>query len=204
MSAAPVRSPTLRPHRMKKDESFLGKLGGTLARKKKAKEGEFARAEGRQESASDRRDLQRLPRPVPSHRGKPAGQPAGRNPFCSPAPATEEGAAAGQRACCLPRGGGARGPRPPRLDRAGGRWVGVPCALQGPRRRGWVLGGAWPRGSCREVPAPGRCRRRTPVRGGHSSGAPRAAAGLAAGTAGSRLPFSYICPLVGREPPYPL
>uniref|UniRef100_A0A8B9MW66 Uncharacterized protein n=1 Tax=Accipiter nisus TaxID=211598 RepID=A0A8B9MW66_9AVES len=50
MSAAPVRSPTLRPHRMKKDESFLGKLGGTLARKKKAKEGEFARAEGRKES----------------------------------------------------------------------------------------------------------------------------------------------------------
>ncbi|PKU39523.1 beta-parvin isoform x1 [Limosa lapponica baueri] len=41
MSAAPVRSPTLRPHRMKKDESFLGKLGGTLARKKKAKEGGF-------------------------------------------------------------------------------------------------------------------------------------------------------------------
>lgn len=42
MSSAPLRSPTLRPHRMKKDESFLGKLGGTLARKKKAKEGECA------------------------------------------------------------------------------------------------------------------------------------------------------------------
>ncbi|KAF7237657.1 Beta-parvin [Varanus komodoensis] len=41
MSSAPVRSPTLRPHRMKKDESFLGKLGGTLARKKKAKEALF-------------------------------------------------------------------------------------------------------------------------------------------------------------------
>uniref|UniRef100_A0A8D0FZ19 Uncharacterized protein n=1 Tax=Strix occidentalis caurina TaxID=311401 RepID=A0A8D0FZ19_STROC len=54
MSAAPVRSPTLRPHRMKKDESFLGKLGGTLARKKKAKEGEFARAEGRKASAPGR------------------------------------------------------------------------------------------------------------------------------------------------------
>lgn len=39
-SASPLRSPTLRPHRMKKDETFLGKLGGTLARKKKAKEGE--------------------------------------------------------------------------------------------------------------------------------------------------------------------
>ncbi|XP_032501663.1 beta-parvin isoform X3 [Phocoena sinus] len=38
MSSAPLRSPALRPHRMKKDESFLGKLGGTLARKKKAKE----------------------------------------------------------------------------------------------------------------------------------------------------------------------
>uniref|UniRef100_A0A493T481 Uncharacterized protein n=1 Tax=Anas platyrhynchos platyrhynchos TaxID=8840 RepID=A0A493T481_ANAPP len=46
MSSAPIRSPTLRPHRMKKDESFLGKIGGTLARKKKAKEGEFARAGG--------------------------------------------------------------------------------------------------------------------------------------------------------------
>ena len=43
MSSAPLRSPALRPHRMKKDESFLGKLGGTLARKKKAKEGECAR-----------------------------------------------------------------------------------------------------------------------------------------------------------------
>ncbi|KAJ6666382.1 hypothetical protein lerEdw1_000655 [Lerista edwardsae] len=41
-SASPLRSPTLRPHRMKKDETFLGKLGGTLARKKKAKEGERA------------------------------------------------------------------------------------------------------------------------------------------------------------------
>ncbi|NXA58448.1 PARVB protein, partial [Mohoua ochrocephala] len=47
MSAAPVRSPTLRPHRMKKEESFLGKLGGTLARKKKAKEGDDLQEEGK-------------------------------------------------------------------------------------------------------------------------------------------------------------
>uniref|UniRef100_A0A8C6K5K0 Uncharacterized protein n=1 Tax=Melopsittacus undulatus TaxID=13146 RepID=A0A8C6K5K0_MELUD len=47
MSAAPVRSPTLRPHRMKKDESFLGKLGGTLARKKKAKEVSDLQEEGK-------------------------------------------------------------------------------------------------------------------------------------------------------------
>lgn len=41
MSSAPqLRSSPLRPPKMKKDESFLGKLGGTLARKKKAREGE--------------------------------------------------------------------------------------------------------------------------------------------------------------------
>lgn len=63
MSSAPIRSPTLRPHRMKKDESFLGKLGGTLARKKKAKEGEFARAgEGREESSSQPLSLPGSPR----------------------------------------------------------------------------------------------------------------------------------------------
>nr|XP_026250166.1 beta-parvin isoform X1 [Urocitellus parryii] len=39
MSSAPPRPPAPRAPRMKKDESFLGKLGGTLARKKKAKEG---------------------------------------------------------------------------------------------------------------------------------------------------------------------
>lgn len=54
MSSAPIRSPTLRPHRMKKDESFLGKLGGTLARKKKAKEGEFVRAGERKAHPSPR------------------------------------------------------------------------------------------------------------------------------------------------------
>ncbi|XP_047406354.1 beta-parvin [Sciurus carolinensis] len=37
MSSAPPRSPAPRAPRMKKDESFLGKLGGTLARKKKAR-----------------------------------------------------------------------------------------------------------------------------------------------------------------------
>lgn len=42
MSSAQPRSPLLRPPKMKKDESFLGKLGGTLARKKKAREGECA------------------------------------------------------------------------------------------------------------------------------------------------------------------
>ncbi|NXA06382.1 PARVB protein, partial [Sapayoa aenigma] len=47
MSAQPLRSPTLRPHRMKKEESFLGKLGGTLARKKKAKEVNDLQEEGK-------------------------------------------------------------------------------------------------------------------------------------------------------------
>ncbi|NWZ30841.1 PARVB protein, partial [Asarcornis scutulata] len=47
MSSAPIRSPTLRPHRMKKDESFLGKIGGTLARKKKAKEVSDLQEEGK-------------------------------------------------------------------------------------------------------------------------------------------------------------
>lgn len=42
MSSAPPRSPTPRAPKMKKDESFLGKLGGTLARKKKTREGECA------------------------------------------------------------------------------------------------------------------------------------------------------------------
>uniref|UniRef100_A0A8C9EQ79 Uncharacterized protein n=1 Tax=Pavo cristatus TaxID=9049 RepID=A0A8C9EQ79_PAVCR len=65
MSSAPIRSPTLRPHRMKKDESFLGKLGGTLARKKKAKEGEFARAGERRTHQS--------PRPSRAARGGSGG-----------------------------------------------------------------------------------------------------------------------------------
>ncbi|NXX91709.1 PARVB protein, partial [Centropus bengalensis] len=47
MSAEPVRSPTLRPHRAKKDESFLRKLGGTLARKKKAREVSDLQEEGK-------------------------------------------------------------------------------------------------------------------------------------------------------------
>uniref|UniRef100_A0A8C3BPY8 Parvin beta n=1 Tax=Cairina moschata TaxID=8855 RepID=A0A8C3BPY8_CAIMO len=47
MSSAPIRSPTLRPQRMKKDESFLGKIGGTLARKKKAKEVSDLQEEGK-------------------------------------------------------------------------------------------------------------------------------------------------------------
>ncbi|KAG9332894.1 hypothetical protein JZ751_014424 [Albula glossodonta] len=38
MSAPPVRASTPQSGKMKKDESFLGKLGGTLARKKKSKE----------------------------------------------------------------------------------------------------------------------------------------------------------------------
>ncbi|CAK7297297.1 beta-parvin isoform X1 [Canis lupus baileyi] len=47
MSSAPPRSPAPRPRRMKKDESFLGKLGGTLARKKRAKEVSDLQEEGR-------------------------------------------------------------------------------------------------------------------------------------------------------------
>ena len=38
MSSTPLHLPALRPHRIKKDKSFLSKLGGTLARKKKTKE----------------------------------------------------------------------------------------------------------------------------------------------------------------------
>lgn len=69
MSSAPLRSPTLRPHRMKKDESFLGKLGGTLARKKKAKEGECAAP------ACSRAGV---PEPPPGHASPRAGVPAPR------------------------------------------------------------------------------------------------------------------------------
>ncbi|XP_075066366.1 beta-parvin isoform X1 [Mixophyes fleayi] len=47
MSATPVRSPTLQSHKMKKDETFLGKLGGTLVRKKKAKEVSDLQEEGK-------------------------------------------------------------------------------------------------------------------------------------------------------------
>ncbi|XP_024095533.1 beta-parvin isoform X2 [Pongo abelii] len=46
MSSAP-RSPTPRPRRMKKDESFLGKLGGTLARKRRAREVSDLQEEGK-------------------------------------------------------------------------------------------------------------------------------------------------------------
>uniref|UniRef100_H3BDC4 Parvin beta n=1 Tax=Latimeria chalumnae TaxID=7897 RepID=H3BDC4_LATCH len=47
MSSAPLRSPSLQPAKAKKDESFLGKLGGTLARKKKAKEVSDLQEEGK-------------------------------------------------------------------------------------------------------------------------------------------------------------
>lgn len=46
MSSVP-RSPTPRPRRMKKDESFLGKLGGTLARKRRAREVSDLQEEGK-------------------------------------------------------------------------------------------------------------------------------------------------------------
>ncbi|XP_035121199.1 beta-parvin isoform X3 [Callithrix jacchus] len=46
MSSA-LRSPTPRPRRMKKDESFLGKLGGTLARKRRAREVSDLQEEGK-------------------------------------------------------------------------------------------------------------------------------------------------------------
>lgn len=100
MSAAPLRSPTLRPHRMKKEESFLGKLGGTLARKKKAKEGEFAGSgEGRNVlGAGVTRGRSAVPaRPIPS---RPV-------PSCSSA-----GAAAESPSRAL-FGGPAKGPCPP-------------------------------------------------------------------------------------------
>ncbi|XP_061109069.1 beta-parvin-like isoform X1 [Conger conger] len=47
MSAPPIRTSTPQPGKMKKDESFLGKLGGTLVRKKKAKEVSELHEEGR-------------------------------------------------------------------------------------------------------------------------------------------------------------
>jgi len=42
MAANPTRA-TGQPGKMKKDESLLGKLGGTLSRKKKLKEGNIFR-----------------------------------------------------------------------------------------------------------------------------------------------------------------
>ncbi|MEJ1271419.1 parvin beta [Cricetulus griseus] len=47
MSSAPPRSPTPRAPKMKKDESFLGKLGGTLARKKRTREVTDLQEEGK-------------------------------------------------------------------------------------------------------------------------------------------------------------
>ncbi|KAG5845148.1 hypothetical protein ANANG_G00135760 [Anguilla anguilla] len=47
MSAPPIRSSTPQSGKMKKDESFLGKLGGTLVRKKKSKEVNDLHEEGR-------------------------------------------------------------------------------------------------------------------------------------------------------------
>uniref|UniRef100_A0A667G8P8 Uncharacterized protein n=1 Tax=Lynx canadensis TaxID=61383 RepID=A0A667G8P8_LYNCA len=70
MSSAPLRSPPLRPPRMKKDESFLGKLGGTLARKKKAREGECAGRAG-----VPARPARVAPPSPPPHRRVPASPP---------------------------------------------------------------------------------------------------------------------------------
>ncbi|KAG8438599.1 hypothetical protein GDO86_004966 [Hymenochirus boettgeri] len=47
MSVTPIRSPTLHSQKMRKDESFLGKLGGTLVRKKKAREVSDLQEEGK-------------------------------------------------------------------------------------------------------------------------------------------------------------
>ncbi|KAM7115441.1 beta-parvin isoform 3-T3 [Molossus nigricans] len=47
MSSVPLRSSPRRPAGMKKEESFLGKLGGTLARKKKAREVSDLQEEGK-------------------------------------------------------------------------------------------------------------------------------------------------------------
>uniref|UniRef100_A0A3B5MWA8 Parvin, beta n=1 Tax=Xiphophorus couchianus TaxID=32473 RepID=A0A3B5MWA8_9TELE len=47
MSVTPSASASLQPAKMKKDESFLGKLGGTLVRKKRAKEVSDLHEEGK-------------------------------------------------------------------------------------------------------------------------------------------------------------
>lgn len=144
MSAAPVRSPTLRPHRMKKDESFLGKLGGTLARKKKAKEGESARAARRDERAPGRRDSLQLPvpsRPVP---------PRGARALCTGSACGSE--RNGASPACL-------SPAEPQ-EALAAPWVVVGSGGGGCREVLVLLGG------CREVPAAGP--RRTPVWGGRS------------------------------------
>lgn len=75
MSSAPLRSPLLRPPKMKKDESFLGKLGGTLARKKKAREGECA---GRRPPADPIPAGTARPRASPRARARPRGPPGPR------------------------------------------------------------------------------------------------------------------------------
>lgn len=130
MSSAPLRSPTLRPHRMKKDESFLGKLGGTLARKKKAKEGECA---GRRPAAAQ---ASLSPAGATRPRAQASPRPVGVAP--RPAPAAPAGPAR---------------PRPLRAPRAR-----VPelwrdhASPAGPRR-----GGSQAR-ALRALPAPDRPR----------------------------------------------
>lgn len=203
MSAAPVRSPTLRPHRMKKDESFLGKLGGTLARKKKAREGEFVRAKGRKESASDRRDLPRLPlpRPVPSHpfagslrRGTVGRQAAGGTSpplllFASPRGGRQrrlgrgllEGGGGGGVAALCPRSGGSPGGTRglARLSPAGGRrrrrrgGRALRAPCGAPNAAGGRLGGWGAVGSRGRLPGGPCASRRTPLWGGRASGVHR-------------------------------
>lgn len=193
MSAAPVRSPTLRPHRMKKDESFLGKLGGTLARKKKAKEGELARGEGG--SGVHPSGATRSGCPVPSLRGKPAlGGLRGRTPLCSPAPG---GGGGGGPLCLLSAPAAAAAPAGERglarLRPAGGCCAAGGRLLRpaGPRALGGVGWGG------REVPAPGSARRFPPLAGAGRPLIRRAsgpASGLATGPAASRLPLSALPP----------
>jgi hypothetical protein len=117
MSSAP-RSPTPRAPRMKKDESFLGKLGGTLAKKKKAREGECARpAAARVPTPPPRpgppgRPPPSAPRVAPHASGSAARRPAtlGTGLSSSPGPVSLAGspgrAGAGQpggRGACVPR-----------------------------------------------------------------------------------------------------
>lgn len=60
---------------MKKEESFLGKLGGTLARKKKAREGECARRGPPAAPAPGQDHASPARQPVPLGLGVPARAP---------------------------------------------------------------------------------------------------------------------------------
>lgn len=148
MASSPQKSPSVpksptpkSPPSRKKDDSFLGKLGGTLARRKKAKEGEWGRAAGA--AGAGVRGVG-----APAWRGRAAGarRREGRGDACARFPGSSWRARRAPPVCaivlrrshrrCAPGPGGARVEQPGPESRQRPLWARAGAA--------WPEGPGWP------------------------------------------------------------